>query len=71
VISFSPFLYFRETKVELAGPVGIVKAAARAAPSPLGIALGAGALYAAYVWPALVLLHLVDVLVLRFGRNSG
>lgn len=75
-ICFAPFRYFGHffelKKEELSGPVGIVKSAASAGESLRGpgYLLWVGALFAAFVWPVLALLNLVDVIGLSLRRND-
>ncbi len=71
-LCLSPRRHFRAADVaSLAGPVNIVRSLERAQVPRLALFLYAGALYAAYVWPALLLLHVLDALILRFRRDDG
>jgi membrane-associated protease RseP (regulator of RpoE activity) len=69
---FSPFRQLRSTRLKtLAGPFALSRSIDGTVVSRGELYLYASALYAAYVWPALLLLHLIDALALHFRRDGA
>jgi len=56
-------------RVELEGPVGIVRATAAARPGGIGASLSILAIIGAYLWPAFAVMHLLDVATLPAFRR--